>query len=72
MKVLCDKETNNYSNSGHLIKNKFYELLDTRVWNTGYVQYLIEDEFGTKNWYSKTRFSTRKEKLEKINKLNEL
>jgi len=71
MKLLCSRETTNYSNSGHLIKNKFYELLDTRIWDNDYVQYLIEDEFGIKNWFSASRFSNRKEKLEQINKLNE-
>jgi hypothetical protein len=68
MKVLCKKGSNNlYSSLANVTKNKFYEIIDIRRWNNGYTQYLIKDDYGNENWFSKSRFSNRKEKLEQIN-----
>jgi hypothetical protein len=54
-----------------LTRKKKYKIISTRIWNNGYVQYLIEDNDGNQNWFSKKRFTNRKEKLIEINKLNE-
>ena len=65
------KYTNSINNAHlNLTIDKFYTILDTRIWSNGYVQYLIHDDLGYDSWYSKTRFNNRKEKLQKINENN--
>jgi len=64
MKARC---LNNKS-ANNLIENKIYEILDTRKWDNGYVQYLIKlDKY--ESWFSSKRFSNRKDKLKKLNEI---
>jgi len=65
MKVQYFKKIND--NKTCLTINKFYDVIDTRRWNNGAIQYLIIDNKGEYNWFSEKRFNNRRKKLQKIN-----
>lgn len=64
MKLLCINTKNI-----NLTYNIYYYIIKIRKWNNGYVQYLVKDDNGFENWFSKRRFSNRKEKIEALNKI---
>lgn len=68
MMVLCID--NDRIGNIYLTLYKKYDIIETRKWSNGYTQYLIKNDIDHENWYSKSRFSNRIDKLKKLNKIS--